>query len=545
MKRQQTQSPDQRRACPRRELPAWYYRLVVLTIKEDREVYPEDFDEDLSDLDEAHENSDRGSNTINVDYECDGEDSECECPLHPDAADTLSERSYNGSDADFYYELRDEREERKRELRDMKERERTERQCRRELESNREGEVQAAYEFLRQTEFRGCRLRLDPIAGKTFYLFSADHVDHCYNPEFPELYPTKYVEFYTVHEEHPRFKNTESSDNHAEIQGHLYLNADCGCDFAPFCPPTHTSEASYLLKSLDGDHELLFQFISNDYLIMTASRKLVCPENAQAAPALETLKFAGIRSDLERDRRRQEKEHRLRRSPSPRETWFEMNHPMDTIFVDGGGSEYDGPDSDVESYESTLRLQYNTVRGYVSAIQKLYDEQKSRGVNPAARPQGVALKALKRSILATTWDRKRKECVHGQGSRHSERRVCAGADTRSHQRRLVREEGDSLCLENPGGLSVWEPHAAAVRQPPADGVGRLLSPRSTQRGPQGPRLHHEGAGCGDELREDQPARLHGNMAPRCGIETLGPVSLVLSPSGSSGVGKCMTNSSAV
>ncbi|KAM4061488.1 centromere DNA-binding protein complex CBF3 subunit [Hirsutella rhossiliensis] len=48
-------------------------------------------------------------------------------------------------------------------------------------------------------------------------------------------------------------------------------------------------------------------------------------------------------------------------------------------------------------------------RGYVSAIQKLYDEQKSRGVNPAARPQGVALKALKRSILATTWSRKRKE----------------------------------------------------------------------------------------------------------------------------------------
>ena len=43
------------------------------------------------------------------------------------------------------------------------------------------------------------------------------------------------------------------------------------------------------------------------------------------------------------------------------------------------------------------------------AIQKLYDEQKSRGINPAARPQGVALKALKRSILATTWSRKRKE----------------------------------------------------------------------------------------------------------------------------------------
>ncbi|KAH6951124.1 hypothetical protein BKA56DRAFT_440623, partial [Ilyonectria sp. MPI-CAGE-AT-0026] len=307
-------------------LPAWYYRLVVLTIKEDRVVYPEDFDEDLSDL-EADENSERGSNMINANCECDDDDSECECQLHPDGADTLSERSYNGSDAGFYYELRDEREERKRELRDTKERERTEKQRRRELESNREEEVQAAYEFLRQAEFRGCR-PLDPIAGKTFHLFSADHVDHCYNPEFPELYPTKYVEFYTLHEEDPRSEDTNPSDNHTEIQGHLYFNANCGCDFAPFCPPTQASQASYPLKSLDEDHELLFQFISDDYLTMTASRKLVCPEKAPAAPAHQMFKFVGIRSDLERDRRRQEEEQQLRRSPSPRETWFEMNHPM-------------------------------------------------------------------------------------------------------------------------------------------------------------------------------------------------------------------------
>ena len=80
----------------------------------------------------------------------------------------------------------------------------------------------------------------------------------------------------------------------------------------------------------------------------------------------------------------------------------------DTICVSDGDSDF-GPDSDPEVFESTLKLQYNTVRGYVSAIQKLYDEQKSRGINPAPRPQGVALKALKRSILSTTWSRKRKE----------------------------------------------------------------------------------------------------------------------------------------
>jgi hypothetical protein len=84
-------------------------------------------------------------------------------------------------------------------------------------------------------------------------------------------------------------------------------------------------------------------------------------------------------------------------------------HAIDYIFVDGGGYSESEPDSEVESFESQLKLQYNTVRSYVSAIHKLYDEQKSRGINPAPRPQGIALKALKRSILTTTWSRKRKE----------------------------------------------------------------------------------------------------------------------------------------
>lgn len=59
--------------------------------------------------------------------------------------------------------------------------------------------------------------------------------------------------------------------------------------------------------------------------------------------------------------------------------------------------------------EQELQLQYNTVRGYISAIQRLYEEQKSRNMNPAPRPQGIALKALKKSILAVVWSRKRSE----------------------------------------------------------------------------------------------------------------------------------------
>ncbi|KAM4062386.1 centromere DNA-binding protein complex CBF3 subunit, domain 2 domain-containing protein [Hirsutella rhossiliensis] len=65
-----------------------------------------------------------------------------------------------------------------------------------------------------------------------------------------------------------------------------------------------------------------------------------------------------------------------RRAPSAHHSNTQLP-PADTIVVGGGGSEYES-DSDLELYESTLKLQYNTVRGYVSAIQKLYDEQKSR-----------------------------------------------------------------------------------------------------------------------------------------------------------------------
>jgi hypothetical protein len=77
------------------------------------------------------------------------------------------------------------------------------------------------------------------------------------------------------------------------------------------------------------------------------------------------------------------------------------------------------PDSDGESAAvfSRLKLQYNTIRSYISAIQRLYEEQKTRGQNPASRPQGIALKALKENILRQTWARKRGERAdRGEGT---------------------------------------------------------------------------------------------------------------------------------
>jgi hypothetical protein len=66
-----------------------------------------------------------------------------------------------------------------------------------------------------------------------------------------------------------------------------------------------------------------------------------------------------------------------------------------------GESEYYEPDLDGEGgfVFSQLKLQYNSVRGYILAIQRLYEEQKTQGQNPAPRPQGIALKALKENIV--------------------------------------------------------------------------------------------------------------------------------------------------
>jgi hypothetical protein len=57
--------------------------------------------------------------------------------------------------------------------------------------------------------------------------------------------------------------------------------------------------------------------------------------------------------------------------------------------------------------ESDLTLKFNTVRGYITAIQKLYEEQKSKQLNFAPYPQGAGIRALKKSIRCTVWKKKR------------------------------------------------------------------------------------------------------------------------------------------
>ncbi|KAL6825808.1 hypothetical protein J3E69DRAFT_380914 [Trichoderma sp. SZMC 28015] len=300
--------------APGHKLPAWYYRLVALTIKEERDVESEDFDEDISDIDRTPDPSES---------ECDcepGEDCECDYPASPS-----SERSYNGSDADYYYELKDQREERKQDLREMKMQEREEKERVRKAESIKEEEVKAAYKSVQQAESKGQPLPpLDSIARKNFRLYSVDHVDHRYD----SIYPSKYVEFYYFEE--GTCKAIQPPSRETKIQGHLYLNVESGCDFDDFSPPKQAGLKKYSLKDITGKFAPTFQFLSNDHLIVTVPRDIVF-KDVPGHPkdlAPETFTFYGIRYDFKEEKRQREEKRKRKRSSSPGDTWFERSHPM-------------------------------------------------------------------------------------------------------------------------------------------------------------------------------------------------------------------------
>jgi hypothetical protein len=69
-----------------------------------------------------------------------------------------------------------------------------------------------------------------------------------------------------------------------------------------------------------------------------------------------------------------------------------------------------GTDEDLLT-DSQLKLSYNSVRGYISALLKLYDNQHTMGENPASRPLQLGVKCLQRYLLRSKWARDRRERV--------------------------------------------------------------------------------------------------------------------------------------
>ncbi|KAK4232752.1 hypothetical protein C8A03DRAFT_39621, partial [Achaetomium macrosporum] len=322
----------------RRILPSWYYRVHALRLNEDREENGYDFDEDLSELEEDSEQR-RDAEQLKEeeggeDCECGGKDLECDCQFEDDdnMDDDESERSYEGSDADYYYELKEEREERKREK--LQERKRKDRQV--EIERAKEEEVRAAYRALKQTEEGQKTIPIESLAGQGFKLYCSDHVNHFYH----DIYATKRVDFYHLDDtdnstDNPRQNEQTPGGETGMLYGDVYLDANANCGFGPFRPPSRASRKVVKVKSCDGKYELSFMFIGNGYLKLRVSREMVFMGRYNASPpvppptAPEVFEFAGIWRDPEKERaERQERMVNIHRSPSPRESWFEMNHPM-------------------------------------------------------------------------------------------------------------------------------------------------------------------------------------------------------------------------
>ncbi|TDZ16669.1 hypothetical protein Cob_v010346 [Colletotrichum orbiculare MAFF 240422] len=257
-------------------LPSWYYRVSLLCDPYDLHFCSEVFDEDISDIESVKDAStDEGVLTAKCDYGCaskdgehhaDGEDSEDVT----DSDDNVSERSYDGSDADEYYELKDLREDRKRELRVIAK----ERQGARDYESGKVEEVRAAYKSLKKAERESETLSMGFLAMKIFRLYSPDYVQHRWTRDSPP----KIVEFISL----------------ASISGEERRS---------------TSKSDRRLVTLHDGDDFTIKFVSDDHLIIRLSRDLVFKGCQASIPesAPEIFEFAGILLN-----RKKEREERLK-----------------------------------------------------------------------------------------------------------------------------------------------------------------------------------------------------------------------------------------
>jgi hypothetical protein len=102
---------------------------------------------------------------------------------------------------------------------------------------------------------------LKRLGGRTFKLWSLDHVKYC--PE--EAAPTRYIEFYSDDEwdsakyDHPERKSKR-------LNRHVYLLSFTVCRLDYFTPPKHPILKMYTLKAGGGDWDLEIQLTDDDNL---------------------------------------------------------------------------------------------------------------------------------------------------------------------------------------------------------------------------------------------------------------------------------------
>lgn len=327
--------------------PAWFDRVMH---KDILKGYTDsaDFDEDLSDLDESSEDEygikhhkcaacQAGKAVAAEDCHCQWEQDgacyklcdvckgggeedpdDCECCAMSEVDPPCSERSYDGSDAEYYYVMKEEREERKRQLRDV------DRDFREELKVMRAAAVKAAAEVREayarmQTLYQqeDARPALDlTLEGGKFYLYCVEYVDHitydtaaspsiCFDKQrhYESLRVADGTTYEDEEDSHEETPEEEIPEGH--LKPLLYIDSENGGCFDAFIPPERAGLTKHTLAGERGQLDAEICFLSNEYLMVTVPPTLVFGDEATEEMP-ERFEFIGIRTDILAARRREE-----------------------------------------------------------------------------------------------------------------------------------------------------------------------------------------------------------------------------------------------
>ncbi|KAI1455787.1 hypothetical protein F4805DRAFT_260147 [Annulohypoxylon moriforme] len=314
------------------DLPAWFHRIAGR-----REVYEgsvdielEWYDEDISDIEEKPskkepsdeepsdeepskagpsdeelskegppgeeppkeeplENNGRTRDTFELHWWC-GEESDDE---------SISERSYTGPADDLYYEMKEQREERKIELEELREKEQEIIQH----HKDKVEEVHAVYKALEEKGGRGPPITLlehnhRGINLKTakFNLYSADYVENCDDDLGICWTFIMFSEGGSAVDIANGATSRAGRDSQKYASAQVYVNCDDDFEFSNLVIPDHASTKVYWSDFLRGKYRVGLQFVGQGYVRMTVGRDAIEATEGKPLPAScpDVFEFVGI-----------------------------------------------------------------------------------------------------------------------------------------------------------------------------------------------------------------------------------------------------------
>ncbi|KAK5998077.1 hypothetical protein PT974_00449 [Cladobotryum mycophilum] len=234
-----------------RDFPPWFHR--VLEISRERKVVKEDYDQDMSDLEEEE----RGDPIRGYIWEK-------KAPILKRLPESCTDE-----DVKQFPKFNRQREKWKEELKRRTWIMKHEAPDMIEFDRARQVVVNAAYEELKQVRKRRIPPRIKFPAGKKFDLFSAEHMEESYHQDLEVVAPTRYVEFYShPHDEKNKtYQCSNPSSCREEVRGQVYIDTRDPIYFKPFLPPARPDGDIVEVRKENGRGSVMgFRFISSDYL---------------------------------------------------------------------------------------------------------------------------------------------------------------------------------------------------------------------------------------------------------------------------------------